>query len=65
MNLELKSACRFKGERLESLKNVRKHLVQKYYTESLPSVASKRCNVASLELNSSSDPLTKNGNLFL
>ena len=69
IDLELKSACHFKTERFESLKNVRKQHVQKYYSESFPRVASKTRNVAFLdidfELNKSSNPLAKNGNKFI
>ena len=50
------------------MKNVRKDNFQKHYNESFPQVASKRSNVASLdldyELNKSSDPLAKNDNNF-
>ena len=57
-----------KTERCESLKNVRKHHVHKYYSESFRLAASKKCNVASLdldfELNKSSGPLAKNGKKF-
>ena len=63
MNLKLKSARRFKTERLESLKSVSEHRVIKYYSESFSPVAFKRGDVASLdldfELNRSSDALPK------
>ena len=61
--LKLKSACRFKTERFESLKSVSKHRVIKQYMESFSPVALKRYYVASLdldfELNRTSDPLPK------
>ena len=65
----MKSALRFKKERFESLKSFSKHDGKKYYSESFPPVVSKRCYVASsdldIELNGSSNPLTKIGYKFI
>ena len=65
----MKSARRFKTERFESLKSFSKHNGKKYYGESFPPVARKRCYVASLdldfELNRSPDPLAKSGYKFI
>ena len=65
----MKSARHFKTERFESLKSFSKHIGQKYYSESFPQVSSKRCYVASsdldFELNRSSNPLAKRGYKFV
>ena len=46
----MKSARRFETEKSESLKSFSKHNGQKYYSESFPTVASKRCYVAYSDL---------------
>ena len=56
-------------QRFESLKSFSKHNGEKYYSESFPPVASKRCYVAcsdlDFELNRSLDPLAKSGYEFV
>ena len=65
----MKSAHRFKTERFESLKSFGKRNGKKYYSESFPPVVSKKCYVASweldFELNRSSDRLAKSGYKFI
>ena len=43
MSFKVKSARRFETERFECLKSFSKHNGLKYYSESFPPIASKRC----------------------
>ena len=65
----MKSARRFKTEKFESLKSFSKHNGYKYHSESFPPVASKRCYLASsdldFELNRSLDSLAKSSYKFV
>ena len=69
LTFKVKSSRRLKTERFKSLKSFGKHNGQKYYSESFPLFASKRCYVAFsdlyFELNKPSDPLTKSGYKFV
>ena len=70
--LKTESARCFRTERFKGLKSVRKHVIRKYYSESLPQLILKFVTphlwisiLIDFELNKSSDPLAKNGNKFI